>query len=383
MIACIFSYQIAHFFGIDDVLSLFLWGVPPLLPAKAPKNSLLNGVPFVVSAQKLALGKRCFALISNSDRLILPVHRAAGNKSGIQIAAIDKQDKVHLTHVTVGKDFGQTLEIVSSISRGDQPIQPPEKETTAMYNFKGKVALVTGASSGIGRETALAFAENGAKVVAAARREAEGHALVKAIKEKGGEAIFVRADVARDGDIKALIEKTAAAFGRLDFAFNNAGVEQIPGPLGEQTEAEFDRVMNVNVKGVWLSMKHQIPLMLKTGGGSIVNTSSVAGLIGMGGLSIYVASKHAVIGLTKSTALEFGKQGIRVNAIAPAAIETDMYERFVGDNAQFRAQMSTLHPIGRIGTAREVAEAALWLSSSDSSFVTGHTLLVDGGFTAQ
>lgn len=252
-----------------------------------------------------------------------------------------------------------------------------------MYNFKGKVALITGATSGIGRETALAYAENGAKVVAAGRREAEGQALVEAIRKKDGEAIFVRTDVSSDSDIKALIEKTAATYGRLDFAFNNAGIEQVPGPLAEQTEADFDRVMAINVKGVWLSMKHQIPLMLKSGGGSIVNTTSAAGVIGMPGVEIYVASKHAVIGLTKSAALAFGKQGIRVNALAPAAIDTDMFDRFVGDNAQFRAQMAAMHPIGRIGTAREVAEAALWLSSSASSFVTGHTLLVDGGFTAQ
>lgn len=252
-----------------------------------------------------------------------------------------------------------------------------------MYNFKGKVALVTGASSGIGREAAIAFAESGAKVVAAARRESEGQALVEAIKKKDGDAIFVRTDVSRESDIKALIEKTAAKFGRLDFAFNNAGIEQKMAPLSEQTEDEFDRIMNINVKGVWLSMKHQIPLMLKTGGGSIVNTSSAAGVIALNGMPIYTASKHAVIGLSKAFALEFGKQGVRVNVLAPAVIETDMYERFAGDNADFREQLKAMHPIGRIGTARECAEAVLWLSASESAFVTGHTLLVDGGFTAQ
>jgi NAD(P)-dependent dehydrogenase (short-subunit alcohol dehydrogenase family) len=172
-------------------------------------------------------------------------------------------------------------------------------------------------------------------------------------------------------------------FGRLDFAFNNAGIEQEPTPFLEQDEETYDRVMNINVKGVWLSMKYEIPAMLKTGGGSIVNTSSSLGVVAMPGIEIYAASKHAVIGLTKSAAVEFGKQGIRINAVLPAAIETDMLQRFVGDNAEMRAQMAAKHPIGRVGKAEEIAEAAIWLSSSKSSFVTGHSLLVDGGFTAQ
>ena len=195
--------------------------------------------------------------------------------------------------------------------------------------------------------------------------------------------MFVQTDVAQQAQVKNLVGRTLEQFGRLDFAFNNAGIEQEPKPLLEQDEESFDRIMDINVKGVWLSMKHEIPAMLKTGGGSIVNTSSALGMVAMPGVGIYVASKHAVIGLTKSAALEFGKQGIRVNAILPAAIDTDMVQRFVGGNPESRAQLTAMHPIGRIGKPEEIADAAIWLSSSKSSFVTGHSLLVDGGFTAQ
>ena len=252
-----------------------------------------------------------------------------------------------------------------------------------MKEFEGKVALITGASSGIGREAAIAFAEQGAKVVAAARRADLGEELVAAIQAIGGEAIFVPTDVSKVEDVKNLINKTVAKYGRLDFAFNNAGIEQVPGPMVEQSEEDFDKIMDINVKGVWLSMKYQVPEMLKQGGGAIVNTSSVAGVIGMGGMGMYVASKHAVIGLTKSVALEFGMLGIRVNAISPAVIDTDMYHRFVGDNTEFKAKMESLHPIGRIGTSRECAESVIWLCSQKSAFITGHNLMIDGGFTAQ
>ena len=252
-----------------------------------------------------------------------------------------------------------------------------------MNEFQGKVALVTGGTSGIGRAAAIAYAREGAKVVVAGRRAAEGEETVRLVAPQGGEAMFVRTDVAQEAQVKNLIGRTLEQFGRLDFAFNNAGIEQEPTPFLEQDEETFDRVMDINVKGVWLSMKHEIPAMLKTGGGSIVNTSSALGVIAMPGVEIYVASKHAVIGLTKSAALEFGKQGIRVNAILPAVIETDMFQRFAGEKPEFRAQMTAMHPIGRIGKPEEIADAAIWLSSSKSSFVTGHSLLVDGGFTAQ
>jgi NAD(P)-dependent dehydrogenase (short-subunit alcohol dehydrogenase family) len=252
-----------------------------------------------------------------------------------------------------------------------------------MSEFQGKVAIVTGGTSGIGRAAALAYAREGARVVVAGRRTAEGEETVRLVQAQGGEALFVTTDVSKAPQVQQLVERTLQKFGRLDFAFNNAGIEQEPTSFLEQDEETYDRVMNINGKGVWLSMKYEIPAMLKTGGGSIVNTSSSLGVVAMPGIEIYAASKHAVIGLTKSAAVEFGKQGIRINAVLPAAIETDMLERFVGDNAETRAYMAAKHPIGRIGKAEEIADAAIWLSSSKASFVTGHSLLVDGGFTAQ
>jgi NAD(P)-dependent dehydrogenase (short-subunit alcohol dehydrogenase family) len=252
-----------------------------------------------------------------------------------------------------------------------------------MQEFQGKVALVTGGTTGIGRAAAIAYAREGANVVVAGRRVAEGEETVRLVRSQGREAIFVQTDVSQEAQVKNLIGRTLEQFGRLDFAFNNAGIEQTPTPFLEQTVETYDQVMDINVKGVWLSMRYEIPAMLKTGGGSIVNTSSGLGVIAMPGIEIYAASKHAVIGLTKSAALEFGKQGIRVNAVLPAAIETDMFQRFAGENPEVRAQVTALHPIGRIGKSEEIADAAIWLSSSRSSFVTGHSLLVDGGFTAQ
>src|SRR6266853_1797176 len=224
-----------------------------------------------------------------------------------------------------------------------------------MNEFQGKVAIVTGGTSGIGRAAALAYAKQGARVVVAGRRAAEGQETVRLLQAQGGEGFFVTTDVSKAVQVKELVERTMEKFGRLDFAFNNAGIEQEPTPLLEQNEETFDRVMDINVKGVWLSMKYEIPAMLKTGGGSIVNTSSSLGVVGMPGVEIYVASKHAVIGLTKSAALEFGKQGIRVNAVLPAAIETDMLQRFVGDKPESRAFMNDKHPIGRVGKSEEIA----------------------------
>src|ERR1700693_2170343 len=252
-----------------------------------------------------------------------------------------------------------------------------------MSEFQGKVAIVTGATSGIGRAAAVAYAREGARVVVAGRRAAEGEETVRLVQAQGGEGIFVATDVSKAAQVKELVERTMQKFGRLDFAFNNAGIEQEPTPFLEQKVETYDRVMAINVKGVWLSMRHEIPAMLKSGGGAIVNTSSVAGVTAFPGIEVYAASKHAVIGLTKSAAVEFGKQGIRINAVLPAAIETDMYRRFVGKNAENKAALTAMHPIGRIGTPEEIADAVIGLSSSKSSFVTGHSLLVDGGFTAQ
>src|SRR2546428_4547800 len=197
-----------------------------------------------------------------------------------------------------------------------------------MNQVAGRVVLITGGNAGIGRAAAIEFAKQGAKVVVSGRREAEGQEVVAGIKASGGEAIFVRADVSKERDVKAMIERTLATFGRLDCAFNNAGIEQALTPLPDQTEETYDQIMDINVKGVWLSLKHEIPAMLKTGGGAIVNNASIAGLVGFPEAPIYSASKHAVVGLTKSVALEYAKHNVRVNAVAPAAIETRMFHDF-------------------------------------------------------
>ena len=252
-----------------------------------------------------------------------------------------------------------------------------------MKPFRDKVVLITGATSGIGKATALEFAKAGAKVVAAGRRAVEGAALAGELKALGAEALFVRTDVAVEADVQALVEKTLAAFGRLDVAFNNAGVEHLS-PVVDDTAENYRRVFDINVLGVLLSLKHEIPAMLKTGGGAIINTSSVAGHIGMAGAGVYAPTKHAVEGLTKTAALEFAPQGIRVNAVAPGAIVTDMIQRFAGGPESDAARyIASLHPIGRMGRAEEVAAAVLFLASPEASFITGHSLAVDGGFLAR
>ncbi|MBD2100240.1 SDR family oxidoreductase [Leptolyngbya sp. FACHB-261] len=249
--------------------------------------------------------------------------------------------------------------------------------------LQDKVALVTGGTTGIGRATAIAYAQQQAKVVVVGRRIDEGEETVRLIKDTGGEAIFVQADVTKEADVEAMVDKAVDVFGRLDIAFNNAGTVGENPSLIEQTEAEYERIMNVNVKGVWLSMKYEIAQMLKQGSGSIVNTASANGVVALPSVPLYTASKHALIGLTKAAALQYAKAGIRINIVAPAAIETDMFEAATGGQDEVKAYITGLHPIGRIGTPLEVANAVLFLSSDMASFTTGATLLVDGGYVAQ
>lgn len=251
----------------------------------------------------------------------------------------------------------------------------------------GKVALVTGSAAGIGRETALQFAAEGAKVVVSDIAEGGGEETAAMIRKNGGEAAFIRADVAKAADVAALIAQTVTRFGRLDCACNNAGIEGTVAPFIDQTEENFDRIIDINLKGVFLCLKAEITQMLTQGGGSIVNLASIAGLIGFPGLSPYVASKHAVNGLTKNAALEYAKQGIRVNSVCPGGIDTRMLDSLAdqatGGKMTSREMMDNLHPMGRIGTPDEVAKLIVWLVSDSASFVTGVHVPVDGGFVAQ
>ncbi|WP_310338343.1 SDR family oxidoreductase [Rhodoferax saidenbachensis] len=248
--------------------------------------------------------------------------------------------------------------------------------------FDNKVVLVTGGGGGIGRASALAFARAGAKVAVTDRDAQAGQETAAQVQALGQEAIFIQADVIQATQVQAMVAQVVAHFGRLDCAFNNAGIEEEHMRLADCEEATFDRIMGVNVKGVWLCMKYQIAQMLTQGGGAIVNTASVAGLIGAPKMSAYSASKHAVIGLTKSAAVEYGRKGIRVNAVCPGVIRTVMFERAMQADPKQAGTVAGAHPMGRIGEADEVAAAVLWLSSDAASFVTGHAHTVDGGLTA-
>ena len=249
--------------------------------------------------------------------------------------------------------------------------------------FEGKVALITGAGSGIGRATALAFAREGAKVVVVDRTPPGGDETVEMIRAEGGEAVLVWADVSIDEQMEAMVAKTMDAFGRLDFAFNNAGIEGQSGLVHDYSEAEFDRVIAVNLKGVFLSMKYELPVMLAAGGGVIVNCSSIAGLVGFPGSPAYVASKHGVVGLTKTAALDYALSGIRVNAICPGVIATPMVDRALGSSAEADATIAQMEPMGRAGLPEEIASAALWLCSDGAAFTTGQAIAVDGGLTTR
>ena len=245
-----------------------------------------------------------------------------------------------------------------------------------------QVALITGALTGIGRATALAFAQAGARVVVSGRREEAGQALAAALRDLGTEADFIRADVRHEADVRALVDQTVARFGRLDVAVNNAGTEGTPGPLTEQSADSYAAVFDTNVLGVVLSLKHELRVMQAQGHGSIINLSSVVGHKAFPGAAIYVASKHAVEGLTKSAALEAAPFGVRVNAVAPGPIATDMLDRFTMDAAHRDALIATV-PFRRAGTPDEVARTVLFLASDEASFVSGQILSIDGAISAQ
>jgi NAD(P)-dependent dehydrogenase (short-subunit alcohol dehydrogenase family) len=247
--------------------------------------------------------------------------------------------------------------------------------------FENKVVIVTGGSFGIGRATAIAFAKKGAKVAIVDCLEDDE--TLNTIKKNGGEAIFIRCDVSNSMEVKAMVEQVIKTYGKLDCAFNNAGIEGISGPTHLLEEKDWDRTINVNLKGVWLCMKYEIPHMLKQGKGAIVNTSSVAGLVGFLGIPAYTATKHGILGLTKASALEYAKQGIRINAVCPGVIKTPMIDRFTGKNKEVEKQFSNQEPIGRLGEPEEVAAAVTWLCSDKASFVTGVAMPVDGGWVAQ
>jgi NAD(P)-dependent dehydrogenase (short-subunit alcohol dehydrogenase family) len=247
----------------------------------------------------------------------------------------------------------------------------------------GKIALVTGAGSGIGRATALVFAREGAKVVVADVVVDGGEETVRLIKAAGGEAVFVKADMAKAAEVEAMVQKAVATYGRLDCAHNNAGIEGATGRTADYREEDWNRVISINLTGVWFCMKYEISQMLKQGDGAIVNTASDAGLLGVPQMPAYVASKHGVVGLTKTAALEYAKSGIRVNAVCPGVIKTPMVERITSQRAGRAERMAAAEPVGRMGKPEEIAEAVVWLCSEAASFVTGLPMSVDGGIAAQ
>jgi NAD(P)-dependent dehydrogenase (short-subunit alcohol dehydrogenase family) len=248
-------------------------------------------------------------------------------------------------------------------------------------SLDGKVAFVTGAANGIGRAAALAFARQGASVVVTDVSEHNNQETARMIQELGGQALAIRCDVSRAEDIQRALNATIESFGRLDFAFNNAGVEYTIKPAADVTEEEWDRIIDIDLRGVFLCMKYEIPLILKQGGGAIVNTSSGAGVKGFKGGAAYVAAKHGVVGLTKSVALDYASSNIRINAVCPGIIDTPMMDRFSGGTTEGRQAVIAPEPVGRMGKPEEIAAAVVWLCSDAASFVVGHAMVVDGGQT--
>ncbi|MFC7203647.1 SDR family oxidoreductase [Haloferax namakaokahaiae] len=249
-----------------------------------------------------------------------------------------------------------------------------------MNGIEGKVALVTGAASGIGRATALRFADEGAKVVVSDVMVDDGEQVVHEINESGGEAVFVKADVSDPDEVANLVASAVEQFGGLDFAHNNAGIEGVGSSIPEMSVEDFERVIDINLKGVFLGMKYEIPRLLERGGGAIVNTASVAGMTGGPNLSHYYAAKHGVIGLTRSAALEVANENVRVNAVCPGVIDTPMIERFTKDDDEAAEGLLAAEPMGRMGKPEEIAAAVVYLCSDDASFVTGHPMVIDGGY---
>jgi NAD(P)-dependent dehydrogenase (short-subunit alcohol dehydrogenase family) len=253
-----------------------------------------------------------------------------------------------------------------------------------MAMFQGKVALVTGAGSGLGAASAKAFAREGARVVVADVNASGGRQTVQMIEKAGGQAVFIQADVSSEADVKAMINKTLETYGRLDYAHNNAGIEHAPAPLTELTEETWERILKVNLKGVWLCLKYEIPQMAKNGGGAIVNTSSIAGLHGARQHGAYGVTKYGVISLTKTAALENGASKVRINAICPGAMAgTPMWDFLVSHSPDLNTLVAGKVPLGRASNPEEIAQVVVWLCSDAASYITGHAMVVDGGDTAK